>query len=183
MIATKSPSSTVFVFDYSKHSSLPTDLVCKPQHRCLGHTAEGYGLAWNPLAAGQLLSGSDDSTVCLWDINQGGAEVQAQSIFKGHTDVVEDVDWSKHHSHIFGSVGDDQQLLIWDTRNATTPKCAVANAHGESAEVNCVAFNPFNEFLLATGGCDNAVRVWDMRNMKQSLHQCEGHRDGVFQVL
>ena len=96
MIATKSPSSTVFVFDYSKHSSMPTDIVSKPQHRCLGHTAEGYGLAWSPLTAGQLLSGSDDATLCLWDINSSaGATVQATHIFRGHTDVIEDVDWSE----------------------------------------------------------------------------------------
>ena len=33
IVATKSPSSTVFVFDYSKHPSFPTDGICKPQHR------------------------------------------------------------------------------------------------------------------------------------------------------
>lgn len=41
IVATKSPSSNVFVFDYSKHKSIPTDNICRPQHKCLGHTAEG----------------------------------------------------------------------------------------------------------------------------------------------
>ena len=50
-IATKSPLATVFVFDYSKHSSLKSavPLAPKPQHTCIGHTKEGYGLNWSPL--------------------------------------------------------------------------------------------------------------------------------------
>jgi hypothetical protein len=55
VIATKSPSSSVFVFDYSKHSSIPTDNLCRPQHRCLGHDKEGYGLSWNPQNAGMIV--------------------------------------------------------------------------------------------------------------------------------
>jgi histone-binding protein RBBP4 len=41
LIATKSPSSEVYVFDYTKHPSIPTDNVCKPQLRLRGHTKEG----------------------------------------------------------------------------------------------------------------------------------------------
>lgn len=29
---------------------------------------KGYGLSWNPNLSGQLLSASDDMTVCLWDV-------------------------------------------------------------------------------------------------------------------
>jgi histone-binding protein RBBP4 len=181
MIATKAPSSTVYVFDYSKHPSTPADPVCRPQHRCLGHTAEGYGLAWSPVTASRLLSGSDDATVCMWDLSEAGAEVQALQIHKGHTSVVEDVDWSHHHGHVFGSVGDDKQLLIWDARDATgNPMKTVADAH--SSDINCISFNPANEFLLATGSTDATVALWDMRNMKQKMHSFEGHKGGVYSL-
>jgi hypothetical protein len=36
---------------------------------CAGHKAEGYGLSWSHLREGHLLSGSDDTLVCTWDIN------------------------------------------------------------------------------------------------------------------
>lgn len=62
----------MFVFDYSKHKSFPVDNISKPQHRCLGHSAEGYGLCWNAHIEGRLLSGSDDATVCLWDVKEAG---------------------------------------------------------------------------------------------------------------
>ncbi|CAN0578508.1 unnamed protein product, partial [Ectocarpus sp. 12 AP-2014] len=69
VIATKSPSADVCVFDISKHPSVPpSSSGCRPEHRCKGHTKEGYGLSWNPHVEGRLLSGSDDGLVCYWDI-------------------------------------------------------------------------------------------------------------------
>ena len=78
VVATKSPSSEVFIFDISKHPSAPKDETSfKPQHRCLGHTKEGYGLAWSPHDKGHLISGSEDGVVCIWDINEQALSVQA----------------------------------------------------------------------------------------------------------
>ena len=70
VIATKTPSSDVFVFDYTKHPSKPDpNGQCQPDLRLRGHQKEGYGLSWNPNLNGYLLSASDDHTICLWDIN------------------------------------------------------------------------------------------------------------------
>lgn len=182
IVATKSPSSTVFVFDYSKHPSMPIDGQCRPQHRCTGHTKEGYGLSWNTHIEGQLLSGSDDSQICLWDIREAGPEIVASQIRTGHTSNVEDVDWHKHHAHIFGSVGDDSQMLIWDSRDSAYDRASHRVERAHEGDVNCISFNPFNEFLIATGGSDDAVLLWDMRNLGQNMHKFDGHRGGVYQV-
>lgn len=69
MIATKTISAEVYVFDYSKHPSKPQDTNCTPDLRLTGHKTEGYGLAWSPFMEGHLISGSDDATICLWDIS------------------------------------------------------------------------------------------------------------------
>jgi histone-binding protein RBBP4 len=174
-IATKAPSSTVFVFDYSKHSSFPTDNVCRPQHKLLGHELEGYGLSWSPHNKGQILSGSDDKLICLWDITEAKVEVDPLQKREGHTDVVEDVDWHKTYPTFFGSVGDDSKLIVWDSRHEE-PVHEVHSAH--KSDVNCISFNPFNEFLLATGGLDQVVAMWDLRNMKQPVHQMKQHDKG-----
>jgi len=79
IVATKTVGGDVLVFDTSKHPSTPADSKCRPEIRCVGHSKEGYGVAWNPLRSGQLLSGAYDSLVCLWDIEghtQGGKELQ-----------------------------------------------------------------------------------------------------------
>lgn len=191
VIATKSPSSSVYVFDYSKHPSFPADNIVRPQFRCTGHDREGYGLCWNPhqSCAGQLLSGSDDAKICMWDITAAGSngrgsaaavDVAPLATCTGHKDVVEDVDYHKHEPNCFGSVGDDGKLLLWDTRETTKPSKIVEDAH--DGDANCISFNPYNEFLLATGGSEGAVHLWDLRKFEAPLHVLEGHRGGVFQV-
>lgn len=183
ILATKSPSSDVFVFDISKHPSLPRDRNFRPEHRCLGHTKEGYGLSWNPHVLGELLSGSDDCSICLWDINQTSTtSVPALNTWKGHDDVVEDVAWHAYSPHVFGSVGDDRQILMWDTRNkgSADPFIRVADAH--RADIHSINFNPHHEFLLATGSADETIKIWDMRNTSEAVHKLDGHSREVFQL-
>uniref|UniRef100_A0A2K5D3B5 Histone-binding protein RBBP4-like N-terminal domain-containing protein n=1 Tax=Aotus nancymaae TaxID=37293 RepID=A0A2K5D3B5_AOTNA len=159
IIATKTPSSDVLVFDYTKHPSKPDPSgECNPDLHLRGHQKEGYGLSWNPNLSGHLLS-------CLWDISaipKEGKVVDAKTIFTGHTAVVD-------------------KLMIWDTRSNNTSKPSHSvDAH--TAEVNCLSFNPYSEFILATGSADKTVALWDLRNLKLKLHSFESHKDEIFQV-
>lgn len=185
IIATKTPSSDVLIFDYTKHPSKPDPSgECNPALRLKGHSKEGYGLSWNPNVNGHLLSASDDHTICLWNINgntQSERNLDALSVFTGHTAVVEDVAWHLLHDSMFGSVGDDKKLILWDTRsNTSTKPTQIIEAH--SAEVNCLSFNPYSEYILATGSADKTVALWDLRNTKMKLHSFESHKDEIFQV-
>ena len=184
IIGTKTVTSDVLVFDYSKHPSRPDQAgVCIPDLRLKGHKAEGYGLSWSPLREGHLLSGSDDQQICLWDIGAAGKaskSLDAQTIYKSHQGVVEDVAWHHKHEYIFGSVGDDKKLLIWDTRKPADEPWHKVEAH--DAEVNCLAFNPVNEWVLATGSADKTVALHDIRNLGQRLHVFDGHTEEVFQI-
>lgn len=189
IIAVRSASSDVYIFDYTRFPSKPpADGKCLPTATLKGHKKEGYGIDWNPKREGFLLSGSDDETVRLWDVHAAKAgetidkdkeEQQQTTVFKGHTSVVEDVAWHCSHADFFASVGDDKKLMVWDIRTPGTPQFSV-DAH--TKEVNCVAFNPFCEFLLATGSADKTVALWDMRNLNSRLHTFVTHTDEVFQV-
>jgi histone-binding protein RBBP4 len=49
------------------------------------------------------------------DINgysKANATMEPLNIYKGHTAIVEDVQWHATKSEIFGSVGDDRKLLL-----------------------------------------------------------------------
>eukprot|EP01089_Gocevia_fonbrunei_P011814 TRINITY_DN2607_c0_g1_i1.p1 TRINITY_DN2607_c0_g1~~TRINITY_DN2607_c0_g1_i1.p1 ORF type:complete len:425 (+),score=108.49 TRINITY_DN2607_c0_g1_i1:127-1275(+) len=182
IIATKTISSEVYVFDYHKHPSTPpSDGKCDPFLRLRGHEKEGYGLSWSSLKPGYLLSGSDDNLICMWDITQAkGPSLDALATFRSHTSVVEDVAWHPHHDSYFGSVADDKKLLIWDIRASPDKASHAVDAH--TAEVNCLAFNPYSEYVLATGSADKTVVLWDIRNLKSKLHTFDSHKDEVFQI-
>ncbi|VEL22015.1 unnamed protein product, partial [Protopolystoma xenopodis] len=185
VIATKTPSSDVLVFDYTKHPSKPDPSgKCQPELRLRGHQKEGYGLSWNLKLDGYLLSASDDHTICMWDVNATPKDsniIDAQTVFTGHTSVVEDVSWHPLHESVFGSVADDKRLMIWDTRSQSTSRPS-HKVEAHLAEVNCLSFNPFSEYILATGSADRTVALWDLRSLSMKLHSFESHKDEIFQV-
>ncbi|KAG0218271.1 CCR4-Not complex caf1 ribonuclease subunit Caf1 [Mortierella sp. NVP41] len=185
IIATKTVMGDLFIFDRTRHPSQPAaGGVCSPEIRLKGHTKEGYGLSWNPSLQGHLISASEDTTVCHWDINATTKDrkvLDAFRIYRGHTAVVEDVAWHELHDSLFASVGDDQRMLIWDTRSTSSDK-PVHNIHAHTSEVNCVAFSPSSEFILATGSGDRTVGLWDLRNLKAKLHSFESHQDEILQL-
>ncbi|KDD73513.1 hypothetical protein H632_c2101p0 [Helicosporidium sp. ATCC 50920] len=185
LIATKTVSAEVYVFDFSKHPSKPApDGLCKPDLRLTGHRNEGYGLSWSAVQEGYLLSGSDDAQICVWDVNAataGARGLHALHVFQGHGGVVEDVAWHPQHGALFGSVGDDKKLIIWDLRKPGEA-AGEQRVEAHSAEVNCLAFNPHNQSILATGSADRTVALWDLRNLSRRLHLFENHSEEVFQV-
>ena len=181
VIATKSPSKTVFVFNYDRHPELPDGNDVRPEHECHGHTSEGYGICWNPNKEGMLLSGSLDGSICTWDLQEAAFNVPC--IFRiadAHANGVEDVDWHKHHDYMFGSVGNDSMLALYDIRQGANGAFQRVRAH--EGDVHSISFNPKDEHLFATGGADNMVNLWDLRKMDERLHSFEGHNREVLQV-
>lgn len=131
LIATKSPGAEVLVFDYRRHPSVPSDNKVKPDMTLKGHTKDGsvfpsrflsphsYGLSWSPLADGELLSASNDKTICQWQLSDQTGE--ARAVYTAHTEAVEDVAWHLDHASYFGSVGDDQKLIMSAHSLLTSP--------------------------------------------------------------
>jgi len=191
IIATRGPSQEIYIWDTSKHPSFPAENspFC-PQGVLLGHKDEGYAMAWSPHQKGHLLTGSQDTTVKLWDVSAtyakgatAGTQIQPKLSFAAHTAAVEDVAWHCLDPHMAGSVGDDQRLCVWDTRDDNASKAVqimVEQAH--ASDINCLAFNPVNEHMLATGAADASIHVWDLRNTAKPISKLTGHNDQVFKV-
>jgi len=183
VIATKTTSGEVHVFDYSQHPATPVSLDhVKPEVRLVGHTCEGYGLNWSKHKLGHILSGSNDHKICLWNVegsNTASSKISPLHEFKFHTAGVQDVTWHHFSPEIFASVGNDKRIVIWDMRKPQKP-CHDIQAH--AAEINSIDFNPSDEYLFVTGSSDHTCAFWDLRNTSKSLHRFEGHTDEVMKV-
>ncbi|KAH7835603.1 hypothetical protein Vadar_027840 [Vaccinium darrowii] len=182
IIATKTVSAEVYVFDYSKHPSKPPlDGNCNPDLRLRGHNTEGYGLSWSQFKQGHLLSSSDDAQICLWDIN-ATPKNKALDAMQVHEVVVEDVARHLRHEYLFSSVGDDQYLHVWDVWTPSADK-PIQSEVAHQSEVNCLAFNPFNEWVVATGSTNKTVKLFDLRKISSALHTFDRHKIDEEQTL
>lgn len=165
-VATINGQGTVFI--YSRSEGLQSTLKF--------HEENGYALSFSPLVEGLLLSGSDDHTVALWDVNGSSDSTRPIRTWSDlHSDIVNDSKWHNFNKDLFGTVSEDSLLKINDLRveNTTTgtAKCP--------EPFNTLAFSHHSSNLLAAAGTDSHVYLYDLRNMKEPLHHMSGHEDAV----
>ncbi|OBA21209.1 histone acetyltransferase subunit [Metschnikowia bicuspidata var. bicuspidata NRRL YB-4993] len=146
------------------------------------HSENGYGLSWNHFQRGILLTGSDDKTCVISDVNRSNSE-QFLERYLSHTDIVNDARWHTFDTNVFGSVSDDRNVYLFDTRAHNKP---VQMFHDEASEgINSLAFSPFSTNLLAVGNQNSNIsfldlRVLDLKSSKgDALHTMMGHGDGI----
>ncbi|ERT01749.1 histone-binding protein RBBP4 [Sporothrix schenckii 1099-18] len=181
ILATLCVDGRVLIFDRTKHSLTPSGTV-NPQFELVGHKQEGFGLAWNPHEAGCLASGSEDTTVCLWDLKQataGSKTIKPARRFTHHKNIVNDVQYHPISKSFLGSVSDDMTLQVVDIRQATSDKAALVARDGHTDAINALAFNPTSEYIVATASADKTIGLWDLRNVREKVHTLEGHNDAV----
>jgi len=96
-----------------------------------------------------LVSGSDDTTIMLWDVQTGGVI----KIFHGHTGWVCSVSISADNTTI-ASGSDDSTIRLWDI--LTGECCHIMKQQGQ---VQCIAFSPVDpqHFLSASS---SEVQQW-----------------------
>lgn len=188
IVATKTVSAEIHIFDLFKHHSRPEgiDHLAKPNLRLLGHTEEGYGLSWNTLRYGTVASGSNDGRICVWDVSgstipeRDNLMEPLQSMENAHRgQVVDDVCWSHYDESVIFSVGDDKSINVWDCRSCT-PCSSKEDAHTQ--EIMSVDASPFDQNIIVTGSMDGLVSLWDCRNLSQALHSFKDHEGDVTQT-
>ncbi|RDA95741.1 hypothetical protein CP533_5078 [Ophiocordyceps camponoti-saundersi (nom. inval.)] len=186
MIATLCIDGRILIFDRTKHPLQPVvPGKINPQMELIGHSQEGFGLSWNPHEDGWLASGSEDKTMCLWDLKTlapGSNSIRPWRRYTHHTQIVNDVQYHPIAKSFIGSVSDDQTLQIVDVRQAATNKAALIANRGHLDAINALAFNPTSEVLVATASADKTIGIWDLRNIKEKVHTLEGHNDAVTSV-
>ena len=107
----------------------------------------------------RIASGSDDSTVRLWDAATGRPIGEP---FRGHEGPVASVAFSPDGTRI-ASGSDDSTVRLWD---AATGRPIGEPLRGHEGPVASVAFSP-DGTRIASGGYDKTVRLWDAATRQQ----------------
>ena len=138
--------------------------------RLEGHRDSVYAVSFSPDGE-RLVSGSDDATLRLWDLD--GNPIGGP--LAGHRDGVLSVSFSPDGERIV-SGSDDAMLRLWDRDGNPIG----APLEGHRARVWSVSFSPDGERLVS-GSDDATLRLWD-RDGNPIGGPLAGHRDGVWSV-
>jgi len=177
IIATMADTQEVHIWDAEQQFKAldkpPTSRLqpLKPVFTFSGHADEGYALDWSKVTPGRLLTGDCKKFVYLWERTNTSWTV-AQAPYVGHTDSVEDIQWSPNESSVFATCSVDKTIRIWDTR--VKAKCMVWVA-AHKTDVNVISWNAKVSHLLASGADDGSMKIWDLRNFKSNSPTANFH--------
>ncbi|KAB8232961.1 WD repeat protein [Aspergillus alliaceus] len=127
--------------------------------RFQGHSRQVHKLAFNPHRPAWLLSGSQDSSIRMWDLRMAstGKPSSSKALYNGNSDAVRDIRWSPSDGVLFATATDSGAIQLWDCRKTTAPLLRIT-AHDKPCF--SVDWHPDGKHIVS-GGTDRHVKVWD----------------------
>ena len=149
----------------SKSKKIKKDLKYKKIFKkSLPQKYEGFAIDWNNINPFVLASGGYDKKVSIFKPKDENVSdiILCGDYLTGHSDSVEDIQWSPNEENVLASCGIDKSIRFWDIRENTknSPKI-IKDAH--NSDVNVISWNVIRNHLIASGGDDNTFKVWDLR--------------------
>ncbi|MDY7022795.1 MAG: hypothetical protein SWJ54_15815, partial [Cyanobacteriota bacterium] len=124
------------------------------------------GLEVTPL----LVSGSDDQTLKLWDVNLGSC----LQTWRGHSHRIESITNSPNEP-ILASGSNDGTVKLW---NRHTGQC-LRTLHHTPDPIRALVFSPDGQ-VLAIGTCEGTVQLW---NVQTAHYQDTLRASGVYEKM
>ncbi|NWY04944.1 COR2B protein, partial [Nothoprocta ornata] len=127
-----------------------------------GHQGNVLDIKWNPFIETVIASCSEDTSVRIWEIPEGGLKrnmTEAVLELYGHSRRVGLVEWHPTTNNILFSAGYDYKVLIWNLDIGEPVK--MIDCHADV--ILCMSFNADGS-LLATTCKDKRLRVVEPRS-------------------
>jgi WD40 repeat protein len=153
------------------------DSTSEAKVRCVAFSPDGT----------QIVSGSHDGSIQLWDVNTGKLVSTLYSwpwINRAHSDVVSSVSFSPDGNFILSSSW-DHTVRVW---HGTTYRNSLF-VMDHTVEVYSAAFTP-NGHEIVSGGQDGILRIWNLEMPVNSSRElassgaimCSGHKGPIQSV-
>ena len=139
----------------------------KPLSTLRVHKTEGYALDWAPSSSfpiGRLLTGDCAGLIYYTQRTEGGGLVTDNRPFTGHSNSIEELQWSPSEKNVFASASSDGSVKVWDVRSKS--RSPALDVKISNTDVNVASWSRSTSYLLATGADDGEWAVWDLRQWK-----------------
>lgn len=137
----------------------------QPLYSFSGHQTEGFAMDWCSTEGGMLATGDCRRDIHIWKPAEGGQWNVDQRPLVGHTQSVEDLQWSPNERNVLASCSVDKSIRIWDCRASPSTACMLTCADAHESDVNVISWNR-QEPLIASGGDDGILQIWDLRQFQ-----------------
>lgn len=128
-----------------------------------GHTGACLNFDWNPFNDNQLASCSEDCTIKIWSVPEGGFKANHHEFDKdlhGHMRKVTHVKFNPTAANALASVGAEHNVKLWDIEKGV---CVVSNDDTHPDLILDLAWD-YNGNQYATTCKDKNVRICDARS-------------------
>ncbi|KAI0271520.1 WD40-repeat-containing domain protein [Gloeopeniophorella convolvens] len=136
-----------------------------------GHVGELSSCAWHPKDSQTFITGSADSTIRIWDVENKRKQktvIVVKSKERGARTKVTACGYSPDGRYIAGACLDGT-LHLWKTNsNFVRPDMTVQEAHAKGTETGSLTFSVDGNSILTRGG-DHTVKLWDVRSFRRPI--------------
>ncbi|KAJ2066441.1 peroxisomal targeting signal 2 receptor [Coemansia sp. S2] len=135
-----------------------------------------FDLSWSELHENQLITGSGDGSIKLWDISIPGLPL---SKYQEHTREVMSLEWNYVSKSTFLSSSWDSTIKLW---NPASPH-SLRTFQGHTGCVYTGAWSPRNSDQFASCGEDKTVKLWSTNDPHgKPMASFGGHTDQVLSL-